>query len=99
MTMTAPDPTGVSPESCICGGAGTVFVDDDYVHRQAARADKGEGGAMPAGLLEALRWSVFPCYECRPAQYKLWAEGHWKPGHTCATCRPRRKATGGRSRG
>jgi hypothetical protein len=98
MTMTAPDPTRFD-EPCICGGGGTVFVDDDYVARQAARADKLQGGALSPGLLEALRYSVFPCYECRPDQYQLWADGHFRPGHTCSTCRPRRKATGGGRRG
>ena len=69
--------------------------------------DRNEGITDPALHLlagrivsrdEALRWSVLPCYECRPTQYRLWAEGHYRPGHTCSTCRPVRKGSGGRHR-
>lgn len=93
MTMT--HPTTVSTHAdCICGGSGMVFVDDDYVNKHAASTDRLEGGALPPGTLEALRWSVLPCYECRPTQYRLWAEGHYRPGHTCSTCRPPKKSSG-----
>lgn len=97
MTMTAP--TTVSTHGdCICGGAGMVFVDQDYINRHAAKAAADNGGTMPDGTLEALRDSVLPCYECRPTQYRLWADGHYRAGHSCSTCRPKRKSGGGRRR-
>lgn len=91
MTMTVPDRPPAAAD-CVCGGGGMVFVDDDYVNRQAAR--RSDGVHAEPGLLEALRWTVIPCYECRPTQYRLWADGHYRPGHTCPTCRPRRKSSG-----
>lgn len=79
---------------CICGGAGWMSVDEDYVRRHAAGIGGPVGTALPAGLLEALRNSVLPCPDCRPTAYRLWAEGHFRPGHVCATCRPRRGGGG-----
>lgn len=96
MTMTEPRPPAHNPGDCICGGSGMVPVDEDYVHRHAAKAAAANDGEAVPGLLEALRNSVCPCYECRPTQYRLWADGCLRPGHRCGKCRPITKSKGRR---
>jgi hypothetical protein len=77
-------------EACICGGAGVVPVDADYVTRQAGKHRLPDGSVRP-GLLEALRDSVMPCYDCRPDAYEAWRNGGTNPRQ--GSTRPR---TGGR---
>jgi hypothetical protein len=78
------------PEGCVCGGGGMVFVDEDYARRHAARSS--DGVHMTPGLVEALRYSVFPCYECRPDQYQAWTKGSFTPGNTGSRRRRRSRA-------
>lgn len=99
--MTALDPYPLAPPAertgpCVCGGAGWVPVDQEYVDRHILNHLDEHQQPIP-GARQALADSVMPCYDCRPEQYRLWAEGHYLPGHRpCAACRPRRKQTGGR---
>lgn len=101
MTLAPPDPfadhtPGRGGDGCICGGAGMVYVDDDYVNRHAARASNGTH--MTPGLLDALRESVFPCYDCRPDQYEAWSKGRFGPGAASSTRRRRHRKERDRGR-
>jgi hypothetical protein len=79
-------------EACICGGGGQVYVDDDYVRRQAAKSRLPDGSIRP-GLLEALRDSVRPCHDCRPEAYEDWRNGRTqaREGNTRPRAGNRRK--------
>lgn len=101
MTLTDPlealaDAPDAPPDGrCVCGGGGYLFVDDDYVSRQAAKPHhRADDGSIQRGLLDALRDSVVPCHMCRPEQYNRWAKGCYAQGHSCADCRPRRRRSG-----
>jgi hypothetical protein len=60
-------------EACQCA-RGWVFVDDDYVTKQAGKARRSDG-STPAGLVDGLRASVRPCHQCQPGLYDQWREG------------------------
>lgn len=93
-----------------CGGGGWVLVQEGYVDRLAPVPDRAIDltddvydalVAANAARRAALARTVYPCKECRPAQFFRWAAGHFAGDHdrtACDECRDGRVTSGRRRR-
>ena len=72
----------------VCKGWGWREANETEVQEQL----RLEGQTDVAYRLSILRNSAVPCDLCEPHQYQLWKDGHMRPGHRCAECRPAKTA-------
>lgn len=82
--------TGQATQTCICS-KGWVYVDDDYVAKQAGKKRLSDGSTSP-GLVDGLRETVRPCHQCQPGLYEQWREGRLVGQGVRRTAGSRRKA-------
>lgn len=69
----------------VCSGWGWREATADEVTEQL-RLDADP--ATVTARLAILRNSAVPCDICEPRQHQLWKDGHMRPGHRCAECKP-----------
>lgn len=86
-----------------CDGHGWVNVLPSYADQRApvpppaeeweklTDDERAEWQAIHDSAWEALAQSVYPCKECRPDAFYLWAQGHYASDHDrgeCEICTP-----------